>query len=624
MIKPRLFLCSGVEVSPDSPLREERVVIELDSFGSEPNVNIRIEDVAKALGTNISPRLTDLLEIASYVYTADAATRRGTEWTNDNTKESWERDFYFIIPVRDFAFWNQKKTKEKLVEILNFLSNDKYTFVFKRLKKERPAENYLEFGDEEEWPFYGVPRVLMFSGGLDSLAGAIETAKEGENILLVSHRSVSTLDSRQHKLFTGLKGHFSNQMFHVPVWINKEGNLGREHTQRTRSFLFSALGVVIAESIKAGGVRFFENGIVSLNLPVADEVQRARASRTTHPKSLALFTQFYTYLTGREFIVDNPFLFKTKADVVSLIAKAGAGDLIGRTCSCAHTGHYQSKAHWHCGTCSQCIDRRIAILAAGAEDYEEEDDYESNVFTGPRDDNYKHNIAVGYVRHTTELNRMSTMDIAAKFNKDITRAVRYFPRQRETAEQLIKLHKKHGRIVTQVIASQLSLNSENLLNNSLDKTSLLAMVAGQEHLASSWKRYAERIAALLKKGIPIICTPTARPDNEPRLQEICDGILQGHDEELTREFPFLRWSASATKPDWSKEGLGLWIELKYVRENKDRLKITNDIAVDITKYGDNGRRVLYLVYDPHHLITDEREFSAPIVQRDTMMVDFIR
>jgi hypothetical protein len=114
------------------------------------------------------------------------------------------------------------------------------------------------------------------------------------------------------------------------------------------------------------------------------------------------------------------------------------------------------------------------------------------------------------------------------------------------------------------------------------------------------------------------------PANEPRLQEICDGILQGHDPELEREFPFMRWSASATKPDWSKEGLGLWIELKYVREKKDVLKITGDIAEDITKYGDNGRRVLYVVYDPKHLIKDEAGFSEPVTKRTTMLVSVVR
>jgi hypothetical protein len=43
-----------------------------------------------------------------------------------------------------------------------------------------------------------------------------------------------------------------------------------------------------AHSVQAGGIRFFENGIMSLNLPVADEAIRARASRTTHPVALQL------------------------------------------------------------------------------------------------------------------------------------------------------------------------------------------------------------------------------------------------------------------------------------------------------------------------------------------------
>ena len=115
----------------------------------------------------------------------------------------------------------------------------------------------------------------MFSGGLDSLAGAVETARKGERLVLVSHRPVTTLDSRQKRLFSELKTEFPDQLIHIPVWVNKSGGLNRESTQRTRSFLFAALGTVVAESINAGGVRFFENGIVSLNFPVADEVVRA-------------------------------------------------------------------------------------------------------------------------------------------------------------------------------------------------------------------------------------------------------------------------------------------------------------------------------------------------------------
>jgi len=68
----------------------------------------------------------------------------------------------------------------------------------------------------------------------------------------------------------------------------------------------------------------------------------------------------------------------------------------------------------------------------------------------------------------------------------------------------------------------------------------------------------------------------------------------------------------------------VWIELKYVRKQYGLRKITEDIAADITKYGDNVRRTLFLIYDPDHLVTDEEAFAAPIHARPTMRAAFIR
>ena len=48
------------------------------------------------------------------------------------------------------------------------------------------------------------------------------------------------------------------------------------------------------------------------------------------------------------------------------------------------------------------------------------------------------------------------------------------------------------------------------------------------------------------------------------------------------------------------------------------------IAADITKYGDNARRTLFLVYDPLHLVLDEARFVTPIEARPEMMLRFIR
>jgi len=153
-------------------------------------------------------------------------------------------------------------------------------------------QQYYEVGENPDWPFYDADRAIMFSGGLDSLTGAVQTAAAGQNLILVSHRPVTTQGSRQRQLFDQLRAAFpAVRMIHIPVEINKNRNLKGDYFQRTRSFLFSALGTVVAASVRAGGVRFFENGIVSINLPVAGETVGARASRTTHPLALHNFSR---------------------------------------------------------------------------------------------------------------------------------------------------------------------------------------------------------------------------------------------------------------------------------------------------------------------------------------------
>jgi hypothetical protein len=111
-------------------------------------------------------------------------------------------------------------------EVLRFLSNDAYSFHFVPLKADRKDQTpYFEFHDQMEWPFHKPDRVLMFSGGLDSLAGIVETAASGGKSVLVSHRPVSTLYARQKKLFGELQKKFPGQLMHIPVWINNIGEM---------------------------------------------------------------------------------------------------------------------------------------------------------------------------------------------------------------------------------------------------------------------------------------------------------------------------------------------------------------------------------------------------------------
>lgn len=620
MIEPRLFLCSGAK--PRGREGAGRKVVPLTAFGSDSNVTIKITDVARIFMGAVPPRVRDLLEIASYVFTADAGTRRGTAWEDEAT-ESWGRDFRFVIAVRDVPFWQQPETIASLKQTLGFLSDDTYGFRFVPLREAPEDQQFLELGNDS-WPFSAVDDVVMFSGGLDSLAGAVATAaKSNDPLVLVSHRPVGQISARQQNLFAELRRTFvSTPMLHVPIWINKANQYGHEPTQRTRSFLFACIGVCVGAMTNAKRVLFFENGVVSLNLPVADEVVRARASRTTNPKSLRLLTDFASLVMDRRIEVINPFISKTKTDVVATIVDHGAGHLIGHSVSCAHT-MFMPKTSQHCGTCSQCIDRRIAMIASGHEALDPSLDYVSDVLTGVRSRGPEQTMAIHYARHATELRSMSATQFVSRFNLELTRAVKGLPDASKAMGDLYDLHQRHATAVHKVLSEQVEVNSSLIAEGKLEPTSMLALIANRQHRAVLWTTYADRVGELLVQGLPAACR-THAPKDEPHLQEMAEGILASFDPELEREFPFMRWSSSATKPDFSKEPLSLWIELKYVRKKGDIRVITEDIAADITKYGDGGVRVLFVIYDPKRLIANDTIFSKPIVARPSMRVRFIR
>jgi hypothetical protein len=479
VIEPRLFVCSGAKVAGGDPVAKGRHRVELNAIGSDANVYIRFENLTKVFCHDLSPRLLDFLEIASYVFSADCATPRGKKWTDDQSTEPWSRNFAFVIPVREPAFWGTEKIQNLLEEVLGFLSNDKYSFTFVPLEHDRAAPPpYFEFDDLNEWPFHRPERVIMFSGGLDSLAGAVEAAASGDRVVLASHRPVTTLDSRQKRLFAELQRQFPNQLAHIPVWINKAERLGREPTQRTRSFLYSALGTLVAQSAQAGGVRFYENGVVSLNLPLAEEALRARASRTTHPVTLHLLSSLSAAVTERNLVVDNPYLFSTKTEVVESLATHHAAHLIALTCSCSHS-MFQSKNQRHCGRCSQCTDRRFATTAAGLLAYDSEKDYVSDVFIGPRKSPVERAIATDYTRHGIELHLRSESELAAIFNAELSRAVRYDAKRSEAAQKIMAMHKRHGDIVVRVLEQRVRENAAKLIRGQLDDTSLLALTIGK-------------------------------------------------------------------------------------------------------------------------------------------------
>ncbi len=458
--------------SARSPKGAARVT-RLSTYGDDANVNLRITDIADKLLVNIPDRTLDFIEIATYVYCADQAVRRGGDGGRQHGRR-WRRSLRFRISVRDMDFW--KTHAAELCRTLGFVSEDEYEFHFTKLRKPPRRDIYLDFGPQEGYS-RAPEEVMLFSGGLDSLAGAVrETVGEGREVVLVGHSSVSKIRSRQKNLVDLLRKRHKARLLHIPVWVNKDSDLTAETSQRTRSFLYATMGFVVAQAVNLNRLRFYENGIVSINLPVSPQVLGARATRTTHPKFLAQLAGLLSSVADRPFQVENPYLLKTRPEIVKELVDNGCRDLIAHSVSCAHTQTSTTEAP-HCGTCSQCIDRRFGVLAAGCTDEDDPPDrYAVDLLTGERTSTQDLTFAQGYVDAARAYRSEGALDLLAQ-RPELARATQYVPHMgvADATEALTDLHRRHGHQVFDVLSSGLARHAASILSGELEMTSILML-----------------------------------------------------------------------------------------------------------------------------------------------------
>ena len=448
-------------------------------------MRLQVADISNRLLAKIQGVHLDLLEVASYVYAADSAISRGGK-TDAQMGKRWRRNFRIVIPVRLPELWSSVPVSTALVETLSFLSDDEYVFEFRRLDDLPAVDSYFEFPDADTAGF-SPDEVILFSGGLDSFSGTVEElAANGKKVALVSHRSASKIAGTQKYLVDELRQRFgADRVLYVPVWANLSEELGNEPTHRTRSFLFAALGAVTAQLFGRDRIRFYENGVVSLNLPPVAQAVGARASRTTHPQALAGFRRILGEVFDHPFEVDNPFAWLTKSDVVKRIAANGCGDLIRHTRSCTRV-HDMTKLHPHCGHCSQCIDRRFAVLAAGQEKEDPAEAYKVDLLTGERPAGPDREMALAYIRSASRIQHLEDVAFFAHYG-EVSRIVDCFSEPADrVAERILDLHRRHADAACRVFDDAISAHSSALREGSLAAGCLLSLVVGQHGAADAY------------------------------------------------------------------------------------------------------------------------------------------
>lgn len=469
------ILCGGADSARVSAGNSLKLDIEAPK-GDAAKVNLHIEHLTKTMVANVPDRLADLLEIACYVFCADQFVSRGGNQMRKMGAD-WRRSFRFSIPVREPDFWRQKDVIDCLRDTLSFLSEDDYAFEFSKTNRHSGLEPYLDYGADGPPGGFEPDNIVLFSGGLDSLTGAAESLlAKSRRVALVSHRSSPMVQSKQSELIHALRARARpKQLFAVGIAVNKGHEEAREFTQRSRSFLFAALGLVAARLFHKDELTFFENGIVSLNLPVSEHVLGSRVTRTTHPKVLAGFSRLFSVVTERTFDVINPYFWKTKADVVRALADLGCAELIAATFSCTRVRQATREGH-HCGLCSQCIDRRFAVLAEALGKEEPDGFYGVDLFYGAREPGPDLTFAESYILTAAKWASMSELAFLGHYGQ-VYRVLPYLHGgPQESAARLHQLHVRHGGQIDGVVAEALKSHAgaHSILN--LPRQSLLAMI----------------------------------------------------------------------------------------------------------------------------------------------------
>ena len=599
-----MFLCNG-ESLPDDMDGVPGTALDYRPQIGNANVRLGLPDFVQSV-YHLPDRFLDLLEIAAYVFAGDRLTLRGSK----NTVEyhSWARNLHYVMRVRDHAFWSRSDVQDALRAALLFMTGDQsYDFTFQPGHSTPPADLF----DSEVFQVESADSlsVMLFSGGLDSLAGAVQRLEEtNDRVCLVSHQSSQpSIVRTQDSLVKALQGEYPGRVHHYRFRTNLRRIRAKEETQRTRSFLYGSIAFAIAHTFGRDRVFVYENGITSLNFTRRDDLLNARASRTTHPQTLGRLAQLFSIIAERPISMETPFLWKTKSDVVDVLIASGFGHLIPSSVSCSHTFKSETNAT-HCGECFQCIDRRIGAYGAQAEKHDHSGLYANDIIGKAISNAESKTTVVDYLRQAGNFANWNVDYFYRQTLDDLQHLNGWVPNcddEMVLVGEVWSLCSRHGNQVGQALRRMRDLHESVFAP--LAQDSLLKVVSDREFLRAPIERLVTSIENRLESALPKSFR-SVRPVNEADLNDKIEGLLDTWRDDLQREHPSVPFARAGVVPDFSIERGHLLIEGKYIRGKTTPSRVTEGMAADLTKYPQEAH-VLFVVYDPDAAIVDRAKLK---------------
>ncbi len=611
-----VFLANGAtgKGAPDTAWR-------LHYLAGQPGLQIRIglprfvQDVY-----HLPSRILDLLEIACYVFAADRCVIRGRKDAVEY--QAWSRPMAFCIRVRDYDFWSDRNVRDLLSETLEFMTGDaEYTFEFEP-GHSTPPTGLFDSAEFSVHPGSAGIAVTLFSGGLDSLSGTLDLLTTTDRkVVLVSHQSQPGTVHTQRALVKALKSNYRDRLVHYTFECTLRDFRAREETQRTRSFLYTSIAYAIASAYGELTFSVYENGVTSINLPRREDLVNARASRTTHPKTITKMVSLFSLIQENEVTIKLPYLYNTKTDIFRRLLSSSK-DLISSAVSCSRTFQVSGQAT-HCGQCFQCVDRRISAYAAKAETYDHRGLYTHDIIGDPISDREAKTVAVDYIRQAISFADGSIDTFQDQYFTEVADLLPYLPDRGSDAERVThvwNLLKRHGYEVRRAIERMRGLH-ENVFRP-LPPDSILGIVSAREYLKPETIRLAESITRIIRTALPEMFSHE-RPKDESDLNKKLGALLRTHEESLRSEHPTTAFACACVVPDHLHAVAQLLIEAKYIRASTTPSKASEGIAADLTKYPIEAF-ILFVVYDPEHRIPNDDLFQLDIENKGRNRVLILR
>ena len=613
-----VLLCNGSTVRVRSTKKRQLVRMEYQPGAATRNMNVSLPAFERKM-LQVPARILDLLEVAAYVFCADRLIRRGAK--DDVEYQTWSRDLEFHIRVRDLAFWERREVQALLRSALEFMSGDRtYEFVFEGGHATQPASLFSAAGvtlpaSNRE------AAVMLFSGGLDSLTGAISHLAAGRKVCLVSHRSQPGTISTQNALVAALQRRFPDQAIPYGFDCTLHAVAAPEESQRTRAFLYSSIGFAVAAMYGTATLDVFENGVTSMNFRRREDQGLARASRTTHPKTMRLLEGLYTLVANDTFTIRQPFLRLTKAEVVSQLRDSSVADLIDSTVSCSQTRKNLGMKS-QCGICYQCVDRRMAVFATGVDEQDHPGLYACDFLSEPLAGEAK-TVFVDYVRQAVAFVSSNVDHFYADHLLELGDIADGVPELSEmaVASDVYTLSQRHGADVMRAIRAMVSKHDDparpRVVGSALD------LIAHQEYLKEPVLRLVHAIIERVEPGIQRTFAKGRLPADENDFNQKVGALIQTFHSDLVSEHPAVSFACAGVTPDHQAKNADLLIESKYIRGGTTPAKVRDPMSADLTNCP-SGKHLLFLVFDPGAAIADARQFVQEFESKGRCTVQVIR